>query len=171
MKSLRPILAALACSTLLLTACGPNDQERESPPKADPRLQAVENVPKHPEPGALPDYIGPENYQFVYSASCFCPVRGLIRVSVQNGEAVSAEYVKKDGSPRRGEGTVPEYSYVSIQDIIDEANAAEALTVDWPSGQGWPDSVSIDRMVNAVDDEIGYTIEGVYSAGSGIIID
>jgi hypothetical protein len=59
---------------------------------------------------------------------------------------------------------VPDFRAITINDIIDELNAAtdaESVQVRWPEGQGYPSLVSIDQSSRIADEEIGYTIRRV----------
>ena len=53
--------------------------------------------------------------------------------------------------------------WITINDVIDQANDTEAARVDveWPDGQDYPTSVYVDGSEDIADDEIGYTIANV----------
>ena len=52
---------------------------------------------------------------------------------------------------------------VTINDVIDAANdkRADSVTVRWPDGQDYPNSVWVDQDRNMADEERGYTIRNV----------
>ena len=53
--------------------------------------------------------------------------------------------------------------WLTINDVIDEANNTEAASVqvEWPAGQDYPDSVSVDQDEKMVDEERGYQVSNV----------
>lgn len=165
----RAIAPLVLCMSISLTACGEGD-DGESTVATDsstPTLVPVDppvtpepttpDVPKNPEPGTLPDF-APQNYTFVYDVMCYCPGIGPVKVTVVDGEVTDARYVDS-----AMEEALPEFRNLTIQDIIDEANkpSHDELEVKWPSGQAYPDSIFIDRIKNAMDDETTYTIKEV----------
>lgn len=101
----------------------------------------------------------PASYEFRLTVSCFCPlppqpvtmaVQGDARVSLVDatGAAVSTSiaslYPTVDG----------------LFAIIAAAHARNAATLDvsYDGARGYPTSVAIDYVANAVDDEIGYRV-------------
>lgn len=110
---------------------------------------------------ALWEDVGPESYRYAIRRSCFCDAASLrtVRVTVSDGEAVEWTYVD-DASP------VPEalrqhFSSVSgLFDILEEAydQGADAVEVIYDDQTGAPLSFSIDYWVEAVDEELAYTV-------------
>ena len=95
--------------------------------------------------------------------ACFCLGGGTpIDVTVRDGEVIDAVY---DGDGRGVEAGTPadEFMWLTINDVIDEANNTEAASVqvEWPAGQDHPDSVYVDEDLNMVDEERGYTVSDV----------
>jgi hypothetical protein len=116
-----------------------------------------------PEPtvGTYPEF-EPEDYSFVLKQVCFCPIAGPVKVTVEDGEVKSA-IVAKGGSGMEKGSDAPEYLWITINDVIAEANDTEAASVEvsWPDGQDWPASVAVDEVELATDDEITYVIRDV----------
>lgn len=124
-------------------------------------------IPENPEPGTLPDF-APQNYTYIFGAGCCRSAIQQIEVVVSNGEVVSAEYVGRRITSGRSASSlntsteVPAQFRVSIQDMIDEANAAQgSLQVDWPEDQDWPNSIYIDKNERIADEEVTYQIHMV----------
>lgn len=151
MKKLLSIV--VVTGVLALTACGTEGETNgglkpEAKPSETP-TQVVE-VPKDAKPGDFPKF-NEDNYTFVYERSCYCPVTGKVKVVVKDGKAVEATYLDNDKE-------VLEYELLTINDMIEEANTADAVEFKWPEGQAYPSSLGIDRMENAIDDEVGFKI-------------
>ena len=95
--------------------------------------------------------------------ACFCVGGGTpIDVTVRDGEVVDAVY---DGGGRGADAGTPadQFLWLTINDVIDEANNTEAASVrvEWPSGQDYPDSVYVDEHLDMVDEERGYQLSQV----------
>ena len=118
-----------------------------------------------PTAGSYPGF-APEDYTYTLSVGCFCPDAGMpIRITVEDGQVTGAVYHAEGKGVAQGSGRdVPDYRRLTIDDIIDEANAATGahdLQVDWPEGQDHPSRVFIDQSDRIVDEEVGYTISDV----------
>lgn len=105
---------------------------------------------------------GTPNYDYDYSASCFCgpEVTRPARVEVRGGVVV-AVFDKETGEPR-----TPLSSWYTIAGLLDRIQGwinlpANSLTVTYDPATGIPTSVSVDPIRNAVDDEGGFTAGGV----------
>ena len=151
--------AALSAAALLsLSACGDSGGtltkgKIELSQPAETTSPGV--VSPDTKPGDFPEY-GEQNYTYVYSIGCFCAYVGKVRVVVEDGEVTEAELLDKTRFPG---GAAPEWARLTINDLIAEANEAGGkVDFKWPEGQGYPDSLSIDRIPQAVDDEVGYRI-------------
>ena len=75
-------------------------------------------------------------------------------------------HLRADDTGRGGAqaGDPADQSYwLTINDVIDKANDTEAdrVTVDWPAGQDYPNSVFVDSKKTMADDEVSYTIADV----------
>jgi hypothetical protein len=156
------VLAAALLATLALSGCSDDDgDDKATDPGSDPSTQ--ETPTSAPTVGTYPTFEA-EDYAYTLQVSCFCPDAGVpIRVTVADGEISEAVYAEKGATFREGDAA-PEYWELSINDIIDELNAAtdaENVQVEWPGGQDYPTSVSIDQSSKIADEEIGYTISSV----------
>ena len=161
-SSARAVAAALL-TALALTGCGDDgddgrtatdrsgDHQTETTPSASPTL------------GSYPSF-APTDYRFTLRVTCFCPDAGVpVRVTVLDGEVSSAVYDQRSAGFDRGEAA-PDYRALTINQVIDELNAAvdaESVRVEWPEGQDYPSMVSIDRSARIADEEIGYRISDV----------
>ena len=148
-----------AVLSLLLTACGGDGSDVAS----DPGPATTEPTPAaDPTVGSYPAF-EPEDYTYTLVVACFCMGGGTpIDVTVRDGEVTGAVY---DGDGRGVEAGTPadEFMWLTINDVIDEANNTEAASVEveWPAGQDHPDSVYVDEDLNMVDEERGYTVSDV----------
>jgi hypothetical protein len=101
------------------------------------------------------------------SVACFCPSAGIpVNVSVRDGTVADVAYARSVRGHTAGEPVSDPWLRLTINDIIEEANNRRYATVHvrWQKGQEYPSSVSIDRIKNAVDDEIGYHLDHVRPA-------
>jgi len=147
--------AALALlPALVLAACGSQPSDVAS----DPDGSTTPSPTAAPTVGTYPAFAH-DDYEFTVSVGCFCPDAGQpIRITVTDGTATAAEWAKPGGHHGR---EVPDYwAELTMADVIDAANNTEAdeVTVEWPDGQEYPDSVWVDRERNAADEEIGYEV-------------
>lgn len=145
---------------LALAACGTEQPvaRDDVTPSATPS-----GSPSEPAEPALP-----ASYSFTYGFSCYCPdIDVTYRVVVEDG-AVTSAVVDEVGS-RRTRRTVkpgdeaPSYSALTIQDMIDARGLsgegkADQVDVTWPEGTDHPTRIAVDRLRNAIDDEITYEI-------------
>jgi len=126
---------------------------------------AVGGVGSPPEPpGPTYHYLEASDYEYTLEISCFCPNSGVpIRITVEHGSGVRGVYLAttRDGAVA-GELS-PEYTWITLNDVIGAANdhSAEQVYVSWPSGQQWPDSVGVDPELNTLDEEYGYRVYDV----------
>jgi hypothetical protein len=154
----RTRLAPLAVLALVagLSGCTGNDGPSIA---SDPSVSVTPTA--EPTVGTYPAYPY-DDYTFTVSVGCFCPDAGQpIRITVVDGEATAAEWVREKGHQ---EGPVPDYwAKLTLATVIEATNDTEAAQVDvkWPSGQDYPDSVWVDRELNMADEEIGYTVTDV----------
>ncbi len=155
------VLAASLLSTLALSACSGDDGDDTA---TDPAGSSTEETPTaEPTVGTYPAF-GAEDYAYTLRVSCFCPDAGVpIRITVQDGDVAEAVFATKGPGHRAGD-PAPEYSELTIDEIIDVVNAAteaESVQVDWPEGQDYPSEISIDQSSRIADEEIGYAISRV----------
>ena len=105
------------------------------------------------------------HYRYTLSIGCFCAFREDMPVTVEvlNGEIVSI--ISANGSPM--DSTNPAYSsveyyatmdrlFTQLKSALDEADEVAAV---YDSTYGFPTSISIDQIKDAVDDELFITVE------------
>ncbi len=105
------------------------------------------------------------HYRYSLSVICFCPGTDKmpLTVEVQDGNVVSMTYA--DGTPVGAED--PQFGFYSqfatIDGIFSElkadlGGAADEVTVTYDSTYGFPADVNIDRIKQAIDDELALKI-------------
>lgn len=103
------------------------------------------------------------HYRFNLSIGCFCPYHEImpLTVEVKNGQVVSMTDV--NGQPLREElrANFDEAATVErLFAIVEQAasGGADEVKVEYDAAYGFPASISIDYIEEAIDDEIGYTV-------------
>lgn len=102
-----------------------------------------------------------DRYRFQLGVSCFCPVGGLMpmTVEVQDSEVVSITDVNGEAFPESD----PMYDFVlryaTIERLFTELESedvqgADELSVAYDATYGFPSEVAIDFIGQAVDDEL-----------------
>ena len=92
------------------------------------------------------------DYRFRLRVTCFCPFRGrAVTVVVRHGRPHGA------GDSQKQLDTVPEM-FAQIRRALDDPKAGE-VAVRYDRHRGFPRNVSIDRIKNAIDDEIAWTVD------------
>jgi hypothetical protein len=99
------------------------------------------------------------HYRFTLTLGCFCLESGPYLIEVQSGEIVAFEPLGEHEIP----GDSLDRARLTIDDLfgfISEAFAddADEITVEYDPALGYPTSISIDYVREAVDEEIGYTV-------------
>jgi hypothetical protein len=170
------LAAAAAALVLLVSACGDDEpQVADDPPSSasatsSPTPSPTPTPTPTPAEGPYPEY-PPSDYRFLLAVSCFCPDAGTpIAVTVEDDRVVDA-VLAADGTGRGGGkkgDRAPDYLWRSIDDIIAEANRAEAgdaaeVRVRWSTGiePPYPTEVYIDQSRQMADEEVGYRISDV----------
>jgi hypothetical protein len=166
--NLRHGIAAIVLTSalaLVVAACGGDDGTQVA---TDPGGEATTTAPVAPtvapEPGSLPDYPYAD-YAYTLEQRCFCAnIDQKYRLTVEGGKAVSVTWATAGQGHEVGDA-VPDGTYLmlSIQDIIDLGNDAEAaeVKVEWPAGQLYPTSVYVDRDRMIADEEVTWVISDV----------
>jgi len=166
MKRTFPALVGATAATLLLAACGGADDDTATDP-----APAAES--SSPSPSAEPQMIGDftafphDDYTYDLEVQCFCPYFGQpVTVTVAGGEVTDAVWAKKARDHAKGEAVTDEWLRLGINDLLEEAAdpSYDEVDVQWPDGADHPDKIAIDKMKNAVDDEITYVIANVQPA-------
>jgi hypothetical protein len=154
------LAASAALLSLVLAGCGGDDGEDVA---SDPGPATTEPTPTAaPTVGTYPAF-EPEDYTYTLVVACFCPGGGTpVDVTVRDGAVVDAVY---DGEGRGAEAGTPadDFMWLTINDVIDEANdtGAASVEVEWPAGQDYPTSVYVDEDLDTIDEERGYEISDV----------
>lgn len=99
---------------------------------------------------------GITNYAFTVARQCFCPSNDPVDVSVVAGVATKVTRGGQPVAPLDVQGipkTVPElFALVSAQP------ASAGMTVEWDATFGFPSSIQVDPIANALDDEFGIVV-------------
>ena len=99
---------------------------------------------------------GPSSYSYTITRSCFCPFTDPLRVTVTNGVTTA---ITKAGQPAAAEElsflpkTVPE-AFKVVSDNL----AAAKIAVTYDPTFGFPTSIVVDSIANAIDDEFSMTL-------------
>ncbi|WP_183098317.1 DUF6174 domain-containing protein [Nocardioides pelophilus] len=157
------ILLGAAATVLAITALAGCSGDDDGDTARDPASKSpTTTAPTDPATvGTYPE-LDADDYSFLLEQLCYCPVTGPVLVTVEDGEVVSAVITKGGHGMKKG-SDAPVYLQLTINDVIARANDTDAaeVVVDWPDGQDWPNSVAVDQVENAVDDEITYVIRDV----------
>ena len=105
------------------------------------------------------------HYQFDLFIGCFCPFRDMmpLTIEVQNGEVVSI--TQQDGTAVAEND--PSYTYfvevATVDRLFEELNSslnggADEVLVTYDATYGFPMTISIDQIKEAIDDEIAYQV-------------
>jgi len=106
---------------------------------------------------------GVTSYRYTIARSCFCVPEssGPVTVEVRSGQVVDRRY-------ESGLGVSPQYSDIftsvpGLFGLIREAAAypAASVTVRYHPQLGYPESIAIDWVAGAVDDEVSYRISAL----------
>lgn len=152
-----------AVLSLALAGCGGDGPDVATDPGDGAESDAGSGEPTAaPTVGSYPPF-EPEDYTYTLVLACFCVGGGTpVDVTVRDGEVVDAVY---DGDGRGAEAGTPadEFLWLTINDVIDEANntQADSVRVEWPAGQDYPTSVYVDEDRDTVDEERGYQVSDV----------
>ncbi len=101
------------------------------------------------------------HYRFQLSVGCFCPVSGLMpmTVEVQDGEVVSISDVNGDNYPTTDPMSEFILKYATIDRLFSELGSeavrgADKLSVNYDPTYGFPTEITIDFIELAMDDEL-----------------
>lgn len=114
------------------------------------------------------------NYEFSYRVGCFCATLtpALIVVNsdsiyqILDVETRDSLMVQVGESTYEYAGKIYKDSYKTIDElfkVIKDSRGAHELDVDYNEALGYPTSIYIDHIKNAVDDEIGYSVSNYLS--------
>jgi hypothetical protein len=155
------VVLTVAVATGLLAACGGdalvggNTTPASVPVTTEPDdLRAAELAERRERWDAGQ----PAAYRFTIQAACFC-VDTFTRprsITVENGQVVAEE-------PAPDGGADPE-RVLTIEDLFDRAELAiaeaDAVEIDYDNDFDFPATIAVDDMLDAIDDEITYTVTG-----------
>lgn len=105
------------------------------------------------------------HYQFDLFIGCFCPFRDMMPLTIEvlNGEVVSI--TQQDGTAVAEND--PSYTYfvevATVDRLFEELNSslnggADEVLVTYDATYGFPVTISIDQIKEAIDDEIAYQV-------------
>lgn len=101
-----------------------------------------------------------DHYRFTLVVSCFCPFAGAeVTYEVQNGQVVNESVQTapdRPVDPAQVTEFYQEYNTIeNVFDFVEQATKdADEVTVEYDSAYGFPTQISVDRIKEAVDDEI-----------------
>ena len=166
MKRFLPAVVAAVAATLVLTACGGADDDTATDPAVSSPTPDSPSAQPSAEPAMIGDYTAypHDDYTYDLEVQCFCPYFGQpVTVTVVGGEVTAAVWAKKSRDHAKGDAVNDEWLRLGINDVLEEAAdpSYDKVDVQWPDGADHPDQIAIDKMKNAIDDEITYVITNV----------
>src|SRR5689334_3283800 len=101
------------------------------------------------------------HYRFTLAVICFCAFSDQmpLTIEVQDGKVVSM--VNSQGQPVTNPEMLDTYTSIDkLFEILDKAlnGGADKVTVTYNSQYGYPESISIDYVAEAVDDEMAFEV-------------
>lgn len=109
---------------------------------------------------------GIDAYTITIERMCFCPDVGPYEVTVEDGEAVS---VTKDGDDVPLDDASLATWPLTVEDLFAEGDEAERtadeVTIVYDETLGYPTKIFIDRIENAIDDEMSYVVRDLQVDG------
>jgi hypothetical protein len=105
------------------------------------------------------------HYRFDLTVGCFCPFRSRMpmTVEVKNGEIISITDVNRDTVSTTDPTSEFILKYATIDRLFSELESdsvrkADKVAVSYDPIYGFPDSISIDFIKLAVEDELAITV-------------
>ncbi len=99
-----------------------------------------------------------EDYQFRFQRLCFCAFIDPVIIEVRHGDIASVILADSgtvvDTTQMGGHFLTVGGLFEVIQDAIDQE--AHSLTVEYHAQLGYPTSIDIDYLLNAVDEEVSF---------------
>jgi len=112
---------------------------------------------------ALWEALDIQDYQFVYSVSCFCGFTGPnpAKLTVRNGVVVKVEPAGNAILPPTTAAAATYPTIDSLFAIIERARLAKPATMEiqYDATYHFPTIIGLDPVKNAADDEITYRVE------------
>jgi hypothetical protein len=103
------------------------------------------------------DADAPSHYRYVQDEWAFADSVGPVRIEVQDGEIVEALIVETDEPAPDSRALTIEDLFAMVQDELD--GDPDDITVEYDAELGFPASVDVDPIENAMDDEHGFSAE------------
>ena len=120
------------------------------------------------------------DYEFTFNVGCFCPAYTPARIIVQadtvykilNPGTEDSLMVQTGENTFQYAGDVYSESYKTIDELFDviinaRKQNATKIDVKYNSTIGYPESISIDYIKDAIDDEVGYSVSNYISRKIG----
>ena len=101
--------------------------------------------------------MGIDSYRITVREICFCPIElgGPFVVTVVRGQVTSVVYAG-EGPPIAPHERIP-LTVVELFETVDDAlREADDVEAEYDPTYGFPASIRIDRIQNAIDDEVYY---------------
>ncbi len=147
----------LVAAATLLTACGQAATPGVTPLATGSASSPTELIPglNKTDAAAFDQWqsAGPTDYRFSVDVQCFCPGAELVAVTVREGEVTGV-----DPEP-------PEFWSVAVVPIPDLfrlvgelRGTADIVDVTYDEDLGYPTVISVDRITQAIDDEVRYVV-------------
>ena len=111
---------------------------------------------------------GPASYEFAMTWHVFNDTYGDYRIAVVDGQAVSIS--RGDGmqfDPARVEGDLPR-TIDELFEWLQREVSADSFVATYDPDLGYPSSVTVDEMLNAVDDELEVNIPSLTPGAASI---
>lgn len=161
-------LASALASTLLLASCA------STPGSGSDSRRAIgtTTVPTHvtTPSGRIADLAaasamwaaaGVRDYDLTVRRGCHCPTVGLVRVSVRSGAVVTTTVDPNPGQPERTPLSASAWP-TSVEALFDEIVARQAdsasVMVRYDQTNGVPLQINVDRIAEALDDEVSFRV-------------
>jgi len=147
--------ALLVVAVAALAACG-----QAATPGATPAVASTATA--EPVPGlteadavsyALWQLAGPADYRFTVDVQCFCPAAQPVEVTVRDGAVIS---VKPSPPEFWSEVVVPVPDLFRL--VGELRGTADVVDVTYDAEAGYPTTIAVDRITEAVDDEVSYVV-------------
>jgi hypothetical protein len=104
--------------------------------------------------------VGPSSYRFTVAVQCFCPVAKPVEVTVRDGEVVS---LKPEPPEFWSDAMVPIPELFQLVGSL--RGSADVVDVSYDGALGYPTTIAVDRITEAVDDEVAYVVTDLTPLG------
>lgn len=97
-----------------------------------------------------------DDYSLSVTRQCFCPFTDPIDIVVVSGVVTGVTKAGQPVAPNEVQG-IPK-TVLELFAVVGAQGDAAALTVEWDATFGFPTSIQVDPIANAVDDEFGILV-------------